>query len=427
MSVLLLFATMAVLLALGVPVAFSMGLAAFATILYDGLPAEVVFQRLAAGMNIYSLLAIPFFIYAGELMLYGGIAERLVKFAMTLVGRFRGGLAQVNIVSSTLFGGISGSAVADASALGSLLIPSMAKRGYDTHFAVNVTTSAALIGIMIPPSHNMIIYSLAAGGGISIIALFTAGILPGILMAGLLMLVAGLVSVRRNYPREAFPGWLAVGVAFLGAIPALGLAAIILVGVRFGVFTVTESAAVGALYALFITALVYRSLSWKDLKRATMNAVRTTAMVMLVIGTGNSVGWLLALHQLPLQAVEFLGGLSSEPWVILLTINIMLLLLGTVMDMAPLILICTPIFLPVVKALGMDPVHFGMLMMINLGLGLITPPVGSVLFVGCAIGRIGIEQAMKSVLPFYLALFAALMLVTYVPEISLWLPRVFGV
>lgn len=426
MSVILLFGLMIVLLAIGVPVAFSMGLAAFATILYDGLPADVVFQRIASGMNIYSLLAIPFFIYAGELMLYGGIAERLINFAMTLVGRFRGGLAQVNILSSTLFGGISGSAVADASALGSVLIPSMTKRGYDTHYAVNVTTSAALIGIMIPPSHNMIIYSLAAGGGVSVIALFTAGIIPGLLMSGLLMLVAGITAVRRNYPREAFPGWAAVLSAFLGAIPGLGLAIIILVGVRFGVFTVTESAAVGALYALFITAFVYRSLGWSGFRRATMNAVRTTSMVMLVIGTGNSIGWLLALHQLPLQVVHLLHSLTSEPWLILLIINVALLALGCVMDMAPLILICTPIFLPVVKSLGMDPVHFGMLMMINLGLGLLTPPVGAVLFVGCAIGRISIEEAMKSVMPFYGALFVCLMLVTYVPGLSLWLPSFFG-
>ncbi|WP_341702179.1 TRAP transporter large permease [Ferrovibrio sp.] len=426
MSMLLLFGTMLVMLALGVPVAFSMGIAAFATIVWDGLPAEVVFQRVASGMNIYSLLAIPFFIYAGELMLYGGIAERLINFAMTLVGRFRGGLAQVNILSSTLFGGISGSAVADASALGSVLIPSMARRGYDTHYAVNVTTSAALIGIMIPPSHNMIIYSLAAGGSISVIALFTAGILPGLLMALVLMVVAGIVAVRRNYPREVFPGWLAVGIAFLGAIPGLGLAVIILVGVRFGVFTVTESAAVGALYALFVTGVVYRSLTWAGLRRATMNAVRTTAMVMLVIGTGNSVGWLMALHQVPQMAIDLLGGLASQPWAVFLLINILLLLLGTIMDMAPLILICTPIFLPVVKALGMDPVHFGMMMMVNLGLGLLTPPVGSVLFVGCAIGRISIEEAMKSVLPFYGALFICLMLVTYVPGLSLWLPALFG-
>ncbi|HEX6959257.1 MAG TPA: TRAP transporter large permease [Ferrovibrio sp.] len=427
MSVLLLFGTMIALLALGVPVAFSMGLAAFATIIYDGLPAEVVFQRLSSGMNIYSLLAIPFFIYAGELMLYGGIAERLVNFAMTLVGRFRGGLAQVNILSSTLFGGISGSAVADASALGSILIPSMSKRGYDTHYAVNVSTSAALIGIMIPPSHNMIIYSLAAGGGISIIALFTAGILPGLLMSGLLMLVAGILAVRRNYPREAFPGWAAVGISFLAAIPGLGLAVIILVGVRMGVFTVTESAAIGALYALIITAFVYRSLSLKDLKRATMNAVRTTAMVMLVIGTGNSIGWLLALHQLPMHAIELLGHFSKEPWAVLLIINVILLALGCVMDMAPLILICTPIFLPVAKAMGMDPVHFGMVLMINLGLGLLTPPVGAVMFVGCAIGQITIEESMKSVLPFYLALLIALIIVTYVPGFSLWLPHLLRV
>jgi tripartite ATP-independent transporter DctM subunit len=426
MSLVILFGAMTLLLLLGTPVAFAMGLSALVTILYDGLPAEVVYQRMAAGMNIHALLAIPFFIYAGEIMLYGGIAEKLINFAMALFGRFRGGLAQVNIASSTLFGGISGSAVADASAIGSVMIPMMKRRGYPPHVAVNVTISAALIGILIPPSHNMIIYSLAAGGSVSVVALFTAGILPGLVMAALLMIATYVMAVRHRFPREAFPGWAAAALAFGAALPGLGLAILIVVGVRFGVFTVTESAAIGAIYAFLVTAFAYRSLGWGKFRRATLNAVRTTAMVMLVIGTGNSVGWLLALHQLPALTVEWLGQVASEPWVILLIINVVLLVLGTAMDMAPLILICTPIFLPVVKALGMDPVQFGMVLMVNLGLGLLTPPVGSVLFVGCAIGRITMEETMKSALPFYLALLASLALVTYVPAISLWLPRLFG-
>ncbi len=426
MSIAILGFAMTAFCLFGMPVAYAMGLAALVTIIYDGLPAAVVFQRMAAGMNLFALLAIPFFIFAGELMLYGGIAERIVRFAMACVGRIRGGLGLVNVLASMFFGGISGSAVADASALGSILIPMMKKRGYDTDYAVNVTISASLTGILIPPSHNMIIYALAAGGGVSVTALFLAGIVPGILMGLCLMVAAYLVALKRGYPRENFPGWWGLVVSLVSAMPGLFLGVIIMGGVLSGVFTVTESAGIGAIYALGVTALVYRSLSYEDFKRATLNAVRTTAMVMLVIGTGNSVGWLLALHQVPAATMQLLGGISDNPVVIFLIINIILLVLGTAMDMAPLILICTPIFLPIVKQLGMDPIQFGMIMMINLALGLLTPPVGSVLFVGCAIGKISIEDTVRTVWPFYTALFVALLLVTYVPAFSLTVPRLFG-
>ncbi|MBM3572662.1 MAG: TRAP transporter large permease [Alphaproteobacteria bacterium] len=423
MSLLILFVSMTVFCLFGMPVAYAMGLSALVTMLYDGVPAMVNFQRMVAGMNIYALLAIPFFIYAGELMLHGGIAERVVRLASALIGRVRGGLGIVNVMACMLFGGISGSAVADASAIGSIMIPMMKRRGYDADYAVNVTSSAALTGILIPPSHNMIIYSLAAGGGVSVASLFMAGVVPGILMGLCLMVAAYWVAVRRGYPREAFPGWRALLVAAIAAVPGLLLGLIILGGVLSGVFTVTESAGIGVIYAAVVTGLVYRSLSWADFKTATYNAVRTTAMVMLVIGTGNAVGWILAFHQVPALTVQLMQGLSDNPYVILFAINVVLLLLGTAMDMAPLILICTPIFLPVVKALGMDPLQFGVILMINLGLGLLTPPVGPVLFVCCAIGRVTIEATVRTVGPFYLAMFVALMLVTYVPEFSLWLPR----
>ena len=423
MELWILFGTFFVFIAFGVPIAFALGISAAATMLYDALPLMLVVQRIASGITVFSLLAIPFFIFAGELMLFGGIAERLVRFAGTLVGHIRGGLGLVNVLASMLFGGISGSAVADTSALGAILIPLMKKKGYDTDYAVNVTITASTTGILIPPSHNMIIYSLAAGGGVSITALFMAGIVPGILTGLCLMVAAYLVAVRRGYPRDAFPGWRAVGMSFLGAFPGLFATVIIIGGTLSGIFTVTESAAVGAIYALLVTVFVYRSMSRKDFWTATINATKTTAMVMLLIGTASAFGYLLALHQVPAKTIALMHGISSNPLVILLIINIILLILGCIMDMAGLILICTPIFLPVVKSIGMDPVQFGMLMMLNLGTGLCTPPVGTCLFVGCSIGKIKIEETVKTIWPFYLAMFVALMFVTYVPAVSMAVPN----
>jgi tripartite ATP-independent transporter DctM subunit len=423
MELWILFGTFFVFIAFGVPIAFALGIAAAATMLYDALPLMLVVQRIASGITVFSLLAIPFFIFAGELMLFGGIAERLVRFAGALVGHIRGGLGVVNVLASMLFGGISGSAVADVSALGSIMIPLMKKKGYDTDYAVNVTITASTTGILIPPSHNMIIYSLAAGGGVSVTALFMAGIVPGVLTGLCLMVAAYAVAVKRGYPREAFPGWRAVLISFLSAFPGLFATVIIIGGTLSGVFTVTESAAIGAIYALLVTVFVYRSLSRKDFWTAAVNATKTTAMVMLLIGTASAFGYLLALHQVPAKTIELMHGISSNPIVILLIINVILLILGCIMDMAGLILICTPIFLPVVKSIGMDPVQFGMLMMLNLGTGLCTPPVGTCLFVGCSIGKIRIEQTVKTIWPFYLAMFVALMFVTYVPAVSLAVPH----
>jgi tripartite ATP-independent transporter DctM subunit len=403
------------------PVAFALGLAAVGGFLYEGLPLFIGFQRILSGVSVFSLLAIPFFIFAGELMMQGGIANRLVRLASSAVGSVRGGLGVVNVLSSMLFGGISGSAVADTSALGSILIPVMKDKGYDPDYAVNVTVTSSVAGIVIPPSHNMILYAVAAGG-MSVSKLFIAGIVPGILMCLCLALVAYWVAVRRGYPAETFPGFKALGVATIVALPGLMTAVIIVGGVLSGVMTVTESGAFGAIWAILVTTLVYRELTWPAFKLAVITSVRTTALVMLLVATASAFSYLLALYRVPDLLGNFVTGISDNPLIILLMINLILLVLGMIMDMAALILICTPIFLPVAVGLGMDPVQFGVILMMNLGLGLCTPPVGACLFVGCVVGKIRIEQAVKSILPFYLAILVALMLVTYVPAFSMFLP-----
>ncbi|MFV2092751.1 MAG: TRAP transporter large permease [Hyphomicrobiales bacterium] len=427
MTLMVLFGSFFGLLVFGVPVAFSLGLSSLATVLWMDLPPLIVFQRMAAGMNVFALMAIPFFIYAGELMLHGGIADRMVRLASAAIGHVRGGLGVMNVLASMLFGGISGSAVADASALGSTLIPMMRKRGYDDDYSVNVTVTSATIGLTVPPSHNMIIYSIAAGGTVSVASLFLAGFIPGILTGLCLMAAAYFIAVKRGYPAEKFPGWRAVAVSFFVALPGLFTAVIIVGGVLSGIFTATESSAIAVIYAILVTSLLYRSLSWEAFWTATLGAVKTTAIVLLVIGTAAAFGWLLAINQVPLKLFNLLSTLSDNPLVILLIINVILLFLGTFMDMSPLIVITTPIFLPIVRDLGMDPVQFGIMLMINLGIGLVTPPVGSVLFVGCAVANIRIEDTLRTIWPFYLALVMALLLTTYIPAISMTLPRLFGI
>jgi tripartite ATP-independent transporter DctM subunit len=409
----------------GMPIAFCLGIASVATVLYMDVPPVVVFQQMNSGMNAFAMMAIPFFIYAGDLMIRGGIAERLVRFAAGLVGHLRGGLGQVNVLTCTLFGGISGSAVADASAVGGIMIPQMVKRGYAPDYAVNVTANAAIIALLIPPSHNMIIYSLSAGGNISIADLFTAGVIPGLLLCAALMVAAWAVAVKRGYPSDPFPGIVAVLGYFFAALPGLLLIGIIFGGVRSGVFTATESSCVAVVYALLVTVFVYRELDWRGFVEATLGAVRTTAMVLLVIGTAGAFGWLMAFLQVPAATIALMKSLTEDPVAMLLMINVVLLILGTFMDMAPMIIICTPIFLPVVKAFGVDPVHFGVILILNAGIGLNTPPVGSVQFVACAIGKVTIGESMRTIWPFYGASVAVLLLVTYVPAISLWLPSVF--
>ncbi|MES5045478.1 TRAP transporter large permease [Rhizobium nepotum] len=425
MAYTILFGVFTLLMLIGTPIAFCLGIASFVTVLYLGLPPIVVFQQMNSGMNVFAMMAIPFFIFAGDLMVRGGIAHRLIRFAAGLVGHLRGGLGQVNIVASTLFGGISGSAVADASAVGGLMIPQMAQRGYDRDYAVNVTVNAAIIALMIPPSHNMILYSIAAGGNVSVADLFTAGIIPGLLLAAALMVTAYIVARRKGYPSEPFPGFSKLMYYLLASFPGILLIGIIFGGVRSGVFTATESSCIAVLYAFLVAMLVYRELNWSGFVEAVMGAVRTTAMVLLVIGTAAAFGWLMAFLQVQTLMIAAISAISDNPIIVLLVINVILLLLGTFMDMAPLVIISTPVLLPVVKAFGIDPVHFGVIMILNAGIGLNTPPVGTVLFVGCAVGGITIREAMRTIWPFFGASVAVLLAVTYIPSLSLWLPSLF--
>jgi len=423
MGLALLLGGFGLLTIIGVPVAFALGMAALGAFWYEGIPLMIGFQRIISGMSSFSLLAIPFFIFAGELMLHGGIAARLIRLASASVGWMRGGLGQVNVFASMLFGGISGSAVADTSALGSLLIPVMKEKGYDDDYAVNVTVTSSIAGILIPPSHNMILYVVAAGGGISVASLFMAGVVPGVLMCLLLGYAARWISIRKNFPTEEFAGWKVIFISFLASFPGLVTAIIVVGGSLSGIFTVTESGAIGAIYAIVITGLVYRSLSLKDFWVAVVRSVRTTGMVMVLVGCAGAFGYMLALYEVPKVLAHALTSVSSNPVVILLLMNLILLILGMIMDMAALILICTPIFLPVATGLGMDPIQFGVMLMMNLGLGLCTPPVGGCLFVGCAIGQVPIQRAVKTIWPFYIAILVALLLVTFIPSVSLALPN----
>ena len=400
---------------------FALAAAALATLLYLDLPSIVLVQQISAGSGSASLIAIPLFIFAGELMLRGGISDRLIALASSLVGRMRGGLGQVSVLSSLFFGGVSGSAIADVSAVGGTMIPQMVQRGYDRDFAVNVSITAALVALLVPPSHNLILFS-AAAGGLSIADLFAAGIVPALLMTVAMMITGYAVARHRGYGVEAFPGMRAVVVRLIAALPGLGLVALIFVGIRAGIFTAVESAAIAVVYALLVTAALYRQLRWREFFEAVTHAARTTGTILFVIATAAVFGWLLAYLQVPTAAVDFLQSIADSQRTVLLMIVVMLLLLGMFMDLAPKILICTPIFLPVVKAYGIDPIHFGLVMVLAGGLGLVTPPVGSVLFIGTAIGKITIGQSMRTIWPFWLAALAVLLIVAFVPELSLWLP-----
>jgi len=421
MELVVLLLSLLFLLIIGVPVAFALLGSTLLTFLVLDLPLVVAVQRMASGMSMFSLLAIPFFVFAGELMNRAGIAARIVRVAEAVFGRARGGLGQVDVGASMLFGAVSGSAVASVSALGSTLMPMMKERGYHTDYAVNITSTAAIVGLLIPPSHNMIIYAAAAGVGVSVGELFVGGIIPGILTGALLMVMAWIVAIKRGYPAGTFPGWRAFAIAFAAAVPGLMTAIIIIGGILGGFFTATESSAIAAIYTVLVASIGYRTLGVGAFLEAARDAVKTTSMVLLIIGAASAFGWILAILEAPAQLAELVLSITDNPLLILLIINVILLMLGTFMDMSPLIVITTPIFLPIAVGLGIDPVHFGVIMMLNLGIGLVTPPVGSVLFVGAAIGRIRVEEAIKTIWPFYGALFAALMLVTYVPVLTMGL------
>jgi len=426
MDALVLIGSFLLFMIVGVPIAYSLGMAALVGAWWIDIPLDAVMIQIASGVNKFSLLAIPFFVLAGAIMAEGGMARRLVAFAGVLVGFIRGGLSLVNIMASTFFGAISGSSVADTASIGSVLIPEMEKKGYPRPFATAVTVSGSVQAILIPPSHNAVLYSLAAGGSVSIAALFMAGVLPGLLLGLVLAILCMIMAHRHNFPRgEKIPLRQALKIAG-DALWGLMTIFIILGGILSGVFTANESASIAVVWAFFVTMFIYRDYKWRDLPKLVHRTVKTVTIVMILIGFAAAFGYLMTLMQIPLKITSFLTSLSDNKYVILLMINLLLLILGTLMDMAPLILILTPILLPVVKLMGVDPVHFGMIMMVNLGIGLITPPVGSVLFVGSAVARLRIGVVTQAMLPFFCALLLVLMLVTYVPWLSLWLPRLMG-
>ncbi|PWU69494.1 TRAP transporter large permease [Gracilibacillus dipsosauri] len=424
MEVAILIGSFIILLLCRVPIALTLILSSLITGMYMDIDLAAILQRMVSGVNSFSLLAIPFFILAGEIMNEGGISRRLINFANVIIGKIRGGLAMVNVLASTFFGGISGSALADTSSLGSVLIPMMKKNGYDSDYSVSVTISSAAQGVLIPPSHNMIIYSTAAGG-VSVGALFMGGLGPGLLLGIALMVLTYVIAVKRNYPkgevidRKEIPRIMWEGL--------LGLLTVVIImgGILSGFFTATESSAIGVLYAFIITFFVYREIPLARMGVILYRTFKTLSMVMFLIAASSAFGWLLALLQVPAMVSDFLIGISPNDAITVLFIVIILLLLGMVMDMAPLILITTPILLPVATTVGIDPIHFGVLLIICLAVGLVTPPVGSVLFVGSAIGKIPIEKASKGMIPFYAAMIVVVLLVAYVPEISLYLPSIF--
>ncbi|MBS9440196.1 TRAP transporter large permease [Photorhabdus heterorhabditis] len=423
--VLALFGSFAVLLALGVPVSFAISLSSLLAIMMT-LPMEaaitVVAQRMAAGVDNFSLLAIPFFILAGNIMNQGGIATRLINLAKVIGGRLPGSLVHVNIMANMFFGAISGSAVASAAAVGGTMAPMQKKEGYEPEYSAAVNIASCPTGLLIPPSNTLIVYSLVSGGT-SIAALFLAGYIPGILMGVSLMIVAAIIAKRRGYPVSPRPTWNEFFITLIRALPSLMLIVVIMGGIIAGIFTATEASAIAVLYSFVLAVLIYREVSMTKLPKIILDSAVTTSIVLLLIGASMGMSWAMANADLPYLIADALMVVSENPLVILLVINIILLLVGTFMDMTPAILIFTPIFLPVAQSMGVDPVHFGIIMAFNLAIGICTPPVGSALFVGCSIGEVSINQVLKPLVPMYCALIIALMLVTFMPQLSLWLPK----
>ena len=428
LGIVVLVASFIFFLTIGVPIAFSIGLSALTTMLvsFDALPAfATMAQRMATGLESFSLLAIPFFILAGQLMNSGGIAIRLIEFAKVLVGRFPGGLAFVNVMANMLFGAISGSAGASASAIGSIMGPQMKKEGYEDNFSVAINVTSATTGLAIPPSNILIVYSLASGG-VSIAALFMAGYIPGILTGLALMLVGGIYAYRKKYPVGEAIGFKDGLKKFISAIPSLLMLVVVIGGIIAGIFTATEASAIAVVYCL-ILAFLYKEVRIKDLPDILIKTVKTTSIVMLLIATSIGLSWVMSFENIPQTVSNGLLSLSSNPFIILLMINLILLFVGIFMDMTPAVLIFTPIFLPIVTTqLGMDPIHFGIIMILNLNIGLCTPPVGSVLFIGCSVANMKIQDVVKPLIPFFIAMIAILIIITFFPSITMFVPRLFG-
>jgi len=427
-NVAVLLVSFVVLLMMGVPISFTIGIATIATMLmsiHAGPAFTTVAERMATGLDSFALLAIPFFILAGQLMNHGGIARRLIDFAKVIVGRLPGGLAYVIIIASMLFGAISGSAVAAAAAIGGFMIPLMVNEGYERNFSASVNITASTTGLIIPPSNILIVYSFASGGA-SVAALFLAGYLPGIVIGLGLMVVAGVFSYRHKYPVGEKVTIKEAALKFLDAIPSIFMIVVVIGGIVAGYFTATEASAIAVAYAFILAVPIYREVKLKTIPRILLDTANTTAIVMLLIGTSIAMSWIMSYENIPQNVSAFLVGLTDSKIIILLIINVVLLLVGTFMDMTPAVLIFTPIFLPVVSQLGINPVHFGIIMVTNLCVGLCTPPVGSVLFVGTGIAETSITKVIKPLLPLYAAMIVGLMLVTYVPWLSMYLPRLFG-
>lgn len=424
-AILILVVSFVVMLLLRFPISLTIAGSTLLTIWYLDIPLIVVGQRMIQGINSFTLLAIPFFILAGQIMSEGGMALRIINLAQLFVGRIRGGLALVNNVACMLFGNLSGSAVADVSSVGSVMIPAMKKKGYDADYSVAVTASSSIQGVVMPPSHNMILYAIAAGG-VSISSMFLAGVIPCLLLLVSLMITSYIIARKRGYQKGDPIDRKMVPKILLDGFMSMLTAVIILGGIFSGLFTATESGALACLYAFIFTFFVYRDIPLSRMVTILKRTFRTVAMVMFLIAASDAFGWILAYLQIPSMLTDLLLTASENKFVILLIINVLLLLLGAPMDMAPMILILTPILLPVVTSLGVDPVHFGIIMILNCGIGLLTPPVGSVLFVGCAIGKVSIEKVTKALLPFFLVMILDLLILTYVPSISLWLPGLFA-
>ena len=424
-AIIILLASFLIMVFLRFPIAYSVAISTLMCLSYMGLPLATLTQQMVKGISSFSLMAVPFFITMGVLMGSGGISEKLLNLADACVGWMTGGLAMVNIVASYFFGGISGSASADTASLGSLEIPMMVNRGYDVDFATAVTISSSVEGMLVPPSHNMVIYATTAGG-LSVGSLFLAGYLPGAVLAGSLMVLSYILSKKRGYPKGDAFSLSRLGKEFSTSIWALSAILIVVVGVCAGVFTATESAAIAVIYSLIVSIYVYKGLTWKGVWHALDQCVDTLSIVLILIATSNAFGYMLTKLHVPSLAANLITGVSDNPYVIAILLNIILLVLGMIMDMAPIILITTPILLPIATSIGIDPVQYGIMLVLNCGIGLLTPPVGAVLFIGSGIAKRPMEKVVKEMLPFYAFMVIALLLITFIPVISLGIPWALG-
>lgn len=424
-AIVILLVSFLVMVFLRFPIAYSVAISSILCLAYQGYPLSTLSQQMIKGISSFSLMAVPFFITMGVLMGSGGISEKLLNLADACVGWMTGGLAMVNIVASYFFGGISGSAAADTASLGSLEIPMMVDRGYDKDFSTAVTISSSVEGMLVPPSHNMVIYATTAGG-LSVGSLFLAGYLPGALLAVCLMVGSYIISKKRHYPKGDKFSLKRLGREFRTSIWALSAILIVVIGVVAGVFTATESAAIAVIYSLLVSVYVYKGITWKGVWKVIDSCVDTLSIVLILIATSNVFGYCLTTLHVPELAAKAITGVSSNPYVIALLLNVILLVLGMIMDMAPIILISTPILLPIATSIGIDPIQYGILLVLNCGIGLLTPPVGAVLFIGSAIAEEPMEKVVKAQLPFYVMMIIALILITFIPAISLFIPTLFG-